>query len=1139
MESNNELNNELNNESNNESNQNTTFNLVIPEDEIQKMWESNNIFEKSINKITDSTFVFYDGPPFATGLPHYGHILAGFIKDTIGRFQTMKGYTVPRKAGWDCHGLPIEYEIEKAYSISNRQQIEEWGISNYNKACKDIVLKYSSEWEKIMNRLGRWVDFKNDYKTMDFDFMNSVWWVFSELANKNLIYPSYKVMPYSVACKTPLSNFETQQNYQEIEDITAYVKFTLKKESSIKFGYEIINLLVWTTTPWTLPSNLVIAIGPTIKYSIVKTSKTDNIFIIASALINKVFSQAKIKYDVLFEINADDLIGLEYEPLFNSYQLDTLNDLSKAFKIIVADFITELDGTGIVHIAPSYGEDDYNACTGYGVISKTDELFMSIDEQGYFQNNINSLEDLGGIFYKFPLTKSSKLVNIDINSQIILKLTNLDKIFYLNKYKHNYPFCWRSDTPLMYRAVKSWFINVEKIKDRMVELNQTINWIPENIGSGRFHNWLNSAKDWCIARNRYWGTPIPIWVNQNDQLDYIVVKSAQELEQLCKLENGSINDLHMDNIDHLIFYKNGSTYKRISMVFDCWFESGSMPYASIGYPYKTDKITFPADFIAEGIDQTRGWFYTLLVISVALFDSVPFYNVIVNGLILASDGKKMSKRLKNYPDPMTVISKYGSDALRLYLLSSPATKADILKFNEAGVHSMVRDIIIPLKNSLNFFLEYKQKYNLENQNQNQKQIGINFQIENLLNPLDIYAIKYINNKILSIKLNLDKYLLADAIRDIYTSIEMLNNQYIKYNRYNLKGKNILIDQLSWYNSLNVLYLILQNLVIAIAPLTPYLSEYIYQNMFIDKCQSIHLLNITDFNNLNLNIGLEQNLLADEMIHVLNVINLVSTIRSKNNIIMTIPLEKLIIRTSIEVQLIILKYSNIILDELNVLELESLIFEWSDVKIESKPNFNKIKEYYPTKIEKLIKLITTISEQDLKQLAQGNNIEIESKSENNIIYIINPNMVQLIIKPINIIDTDIKSNYISDYIYTNNQNYSIYLNLAISDKIKILSYGRLIATRLQKMKKEANLHSWDKVILVYDTINDTINNTISSEYISIENKLITNQIEKICNAKIIKLNTININHILIYHSMLYLKESENYNSINNINLFLFK
>lgn len=1046
---------------------------MINEEEIQIYWDDEQIFKKSINQ-ENPIFTFYDGPPFATGLPHYGHILAGFIKDAIGRYQTQNSMSVPRRAGWDTHGLPIEYEIDKQYGINTIEQIKEWGISNYNSACREIVMRYSNDWESIMNRLGRWVDFKDDYKTLDFDYMNEVWKVFFQLGIKGLIYSSYRVMPYSVACKTPLSNFETQQNYQDIEDKTLIVKFKMTNNKDLLYQ-EDIYFLVWTTTPWTLPSNIAIAVNPIMKYSLVYSENV--YYIIATNLINKVF--AKKEYSILpGEYTGLELTKYKYIPLFNSYPIDKLND--KLFSIIAADFVTDSDGTGLVHIAPSYGEDDYNVCIKNGIISNKELLFMSINEEGFF-TDINDLEELSGIFYK-PQG----------NNIIIKKLKSLNYTFSETIYKHSYPFCWRSDTPLMYRAIKSWFVNVEVLKDRMVELNKTINWIPSNIGSGRFHNWLSSAKDWCIARSRYWGTPIPIWKNILDDTDYIIINSAEELEKLTGLEPSTLFDLHRDKIDHLTFIKDGKTYKRIDEVFDCWFESGAMPYAS-------KQTKFPADFIAEGIDQTRGWFYTLLVLSTALHDSVPFKNVIVNGLILAQDGKKMSKRLKNYPDPMDVVNKYGSDALRLYLLGSNATKGDVLKFNENGVKDILKDIIIPLKNSLSFYLEYEYKYNLENSD---KTLYTN-QDYTTNNILDMYAIKYIGNLISGINIDLNNYLLSEACKKIGYIIEILNNVYIKFNRCALKGRNP-----NWKSSLSTLGLILKYLAINIAPLMPFFAEYLFQKLTKSK-ESVHL---TKFSNIEYHLptlNIEQDKMADNMTHILNIIKQVFTIRSKNNISMKIPIGNLIIKTSDSLLELIKEHSNFIIDELNILDIEISSFEWTNTDIEIVPNYIMIKQKYSNTVEIKHKIDIINKDKYLKQyLVQNKNILLDG-------ILIEYNMVDIIIKPKTI------PNYVSQYSFIDGYNYCVYINTEQTLQIKELAYGKLIATLFQRMRKNAGLHTWDPInIGLYgDTDYDF--------------EKISSIIEKTCLIKPNKLTTTLNEYVYIYKMSEYTEDLT-----NNLILFLY-
>jgi isoleucyl-tRNA synthetase len=1070
------------------------FTPIIDEEKIQLMWDVNGTFKKSIDQDNPSKYIFYDGPPFATGLPHYGHILAGFIKDSVCRFQTMMGNSVPRRAGFDTHGLPIEYEIEKKYSIKTRAEVDEWGIGNYNNACREIVLTYASEWEKIMNRLGRWIDFKDDYKTMGFDFMNSVWWVFGRLAQKGLIYSSYKVMPYSVACKTPLSNFETQQNYQDIDDTTIYVKFKSHIDDLL------VNILVWTTTPWTLPSNLMIAINKDIKYNLVKSN--EELYLIAESLTNKVFGLLKKNFEIIKTYNGTELIGLQYAPPFNCYPIEQLKDSSKAFKIMHGDFVTSEDGTGFVHIAPSYGEDDYNVCVINNIIDKTDELFMSINDEGYFVNNLRSLEDLGGVFYK-NLKGNDQL---DVNTQIINKLKAKGELFLVNKYRHSYPFCWRSDTPLMYRAIKSWFVKVEALKDRMVELNDQINWVPDYVGKAKFKQWLLQSRDWCIARNRYWGTPIPIWSNVDDQTDYIVINSAKELEQLAGLQSSSLTDLHRDKIDQIEFTKDGKHYRRIPLLFDCWFESGSMPYASIGYPYKTSDLKIPADFIAEGIDQTRGWFYTLLVISTALFDVPPFKNVIVNGLILASDGKKMSKRLKNYPDPMEVVNKYGSDALRLYLLHSPACKGDTLKFNESGVHSMVKEIIIPLKNSMQFLISYQELFKQKHQGE-QLFDYMSLDVLDTINPLDCYAIKYIGNEITNIKINLSKYLIPEAIRCLFNVIEMLNNQFIKYNRFALKGKND--DQ--WKSSLSVLKCLLTYLSVNIAPILPYFAEFMSQQ-FDSSSDSIHLEKLTNYKLPQLSH--EQNVMADEMIHVLTIIRQVFMLRTKNDIKMRYPLEKLLIRSSRDVLDIINKHSNFILDELNVMSLDINEFEWKDVDVDIKPNFTEIKKHNPTEIEKIVKIINQLSNDRESILLIDSGMTLFKDGID-----VTTEMINIIVKP-KMID-----NYIAEFQHVNGKNYCLYLNYVISDSLNNVAYGKTIARRFQKMKKDAKIKSTDQIIIGY----------MGDPEYNMSDPTILDTIMKVCGILPIKLQ--NIDGLNVVHTC-KLYDDETIDD-HNLDMILYK
>ena len=639
------------------------------ETRILKLWKENSFFEKSVKLREGSPqFTFYDGPPFATGLPHYGHLLAGTLKDVIPRYKTMKGFFVPRRFGWDCHGVPVENEIEKEKNLSGAPSIEEFGVANFNEACRSIVQRFVSEWKETVFRMGRWVDFDNSYKTMDPKYMESIWWVIGELWDKDLIYEGFKVMPVSASLGTPLSNFEANLNYKEVDDPSLTVKFELQDEKAF--------LLVWTTTPWTLPSNLAVIVNPKIEYVRVKDAASGEVYILAKSRLGAYFKDSEA--EVLSTFCGSDLEGKKYKPFFQYLK----SKASKSsFQVLADEFVGEDDGTGVVHAAPAFGEMDFYVCKKEGI-----DAISPVDQNCRFTKDIPEYE---GMFVK------------DADKDIIKRLKAENKVFLHTQIRHRYPFCYRTDTPLIYKTVTTWFVAVEKLKEKILSANDQIRWVPSHIKTGRFGKWLENARDWAISRNRYWGTPIPIW--RSDENDFLVIRSKEELEAKT---GQKVEDLHRHFIDHLTIEHNGKVYKRVKEVLDCWFETGSMPYASLHYPFENEDLfesRFPADFIAEGLDQTRGWFYTLTVLAAALHDKPAFKNAIVNGIILAEDGQKMSKRLKNYPDPNLVMEKYGADAIRLYLLHSPVVQADDLKFSERGVEQTMRQFLIPLWNVTHLF----------------------------------------------------------------------------------------------------------------------------------------------------------------------------------------------------------------------------------------------------------------------------------------------------------------------------------------------------------------------------------------------------------------------------------------------------
>jgi isoleucyl-tRNA synthetase len=673
------------------------------EKRILHFWKNNHTFQKSIeqrksktDKGANNEYVFYDGPPFANGLPHYGHLLTGFVKDIFARYHTIKGERVERRFGWDCHGLPAEMGAERDLGISGRHAIMDYGIDKFNDYCRTSVMKYADSWEEYVDRQARWVDFKRDYKTMDTGYMESVLWAFKQLYDKGLVYESMRVMPYSWACETPLSNFETRMDnaYRERADkaVTVGFKVTGKLPTSLPKECKEYRILAWTTTPWTLPSNLALGINKEFNYSIVvkDVEGVGNVgYILASFAVAKYTKELGLGEDAPTpqEISGEQLLGLTYEPLLPYFKNEP-----NCFKVLQGDFITEGDGTGVVHLAPGFGEDDMAVCQVNNIV-----LVCPVDNSGKFTAQVPDFEGMQ-VF--------------DANDEIIKRLKKDGSWLRTDQYLHSYPHCWRTDTPLIYKAVPSWYVKVTAFKDRMVELNQQINWIPDNIKDGQFGRWLENARDWSISRNRFWGSPIPVWRSDNPENQTIYVfGSIKELEEFFGTE---VKDLHRPFIDQLTKpdpLNPKYTLRRVEDVFDCWFESGSMPYAQVHYPFENREWFenhFPADFIVEYVAQTRGWFYTLMVLSTALFDRPPFKNCICHGVVLDEKGQKLSKRLNNYADPMMLFDTYGADAMRWVMVSAPIMQGGELLIDKEGnmVRDAVRLVLKPIWKSYHFFTLY-------------------------------------------------------------------------------------------------------------------------------------------------------------------------------------------------------------------------------------------------------------------------------------------------------------------------------------------------------------------------------------------------------------------------------------------------
>ncbi|XP_033114615.1 isoleucine--tRNA ligase, cytoplasmic-like [Anneissia japonica] len=776
------------------------INFPKEEEKILELWKAIDAFNNCLKQSKGKPrYSFYDGPPFATGLPHYGHILAGTIKDIVTRYAHQNGFHVERRFGWDCHGLPVEYEIDKKLGITGPEDVMKMGITNYNKECRQIVMRYSSEWEFIVNRLGRWIDFKNDYKTMYPWFMETIWWVFKQLFEKGLVYRGFKVMPFSTACSTPLSNFESGQNYKDVVDPAVIVNFPLDDDPNV-------SVIAWTTTPWTLPSNLALCVHPQLDYVKIKHVKDDKVYIMMEARLGALFKKEN-EYEILERFKGSTLKGKKYKPLFNYFL-----ELKKtgAFTICNDTYVTEDSGTGVVHQAAYFGADDYRVCLEHGVITK-EMIVCPVDESGKFTQEVT---DFAGQYVK------------DADKNIIRWLKQNGRLVDQSTYKHSYPFCWRSETPLIYKAVPSWFIRVEPLVEKLLANNQKTYWVPEFVKEKRFANWLRDARDWAVSRNRYWGTPIPLWVSE-DLEEVVCIGSIQQLEELS---GHKVTDLHRENVDGLTIPSKRPGHpplKRVSEVFDCWFESGSMPYAQQHYPFEHKREfedCFPADFIAEGIDQTRGWFYTLLVLSTALFDEPPFKNLIANGLVLASDGQKMSKRKKNYPDPLNVVDKYGADALRLYLINSPVVRAESLRFKESGVKDVLKDVFLPWYNAYRFLIQNVQRFEIEDSE------VLMFNEDEFIpsgNFMDKWILSFTQSLIKFVRQEMAAYRLYTVIPQLVKFVDKLTNWYVRSNRKRIKGEGGVQD---CRHALETLFMVLFSMVKVMAPFTPFLTELIYQNL---------------------------------------------------------------------------------------------------------------------------------------------------------------------------------------------------------------------------------------------------------------------------------------------------------------------
>jgi isoleucyl-tRNA synthetase len=858
------------------------------ESDILESWEAEDTFRRSVEqRPADDEFVFYDGPPFANGLPHYGHLLTGYVKDVVPRYRTMRGQRVERRFGWDCHGLPAETEAQKELGVWGRGPIAEYGIARFNSYCKASVLRYTQEWERYVTRQARWVDFRNDYKTMDLSYMESVMWAFKQLWEKDLLYEDYRVLPYCWVCETPLSNSETRQDdaYRDRQDPAVTVAFKLHPDPG---GPPLISgpidLWVWTTTPWTLPSNLALAVGTEVEYAVFE--REGALFAMGAGVV-AAYEKELAGAEQVGTVRGADLVGRSYDPVF-PYFAGTEN----AFVVLGADFVTTDEGTGIVHMAPGFGEDDQIVCTAAGI-----PVVCPVDDRALFTAEVS---DFAG------------LQVFDANQPIIRSLREKGSLIRQDSVVHAYPHCWRTENPLIYRAVSSWFVKVTAIKDRLLERNQEIQWVPEHVRDGSFGKWLANARDWSISRNRFWGSPIPVW--KSDDPNYPRIDVYGSLDEIERDFGVRPTDLHRPRIDQLTRPNpddptGRSTMRRVTDVLDCWFESGSMPFAQVHYPFENGDwfdAHFPGDFIVEYIGQTRGWFYTLHVLAVALFDRPAFKRCLTHGIVLGDDGQKMSKRLRNYPDPEAMFEVHGADAMRWFLMSSPVLRGGNLITDEKGITDAVRSALLPLWNAWYFFALYA------NADGRTATLGRTA----ATGTLDRYILAKLRQLVEDVTAELDGYDLSGACGAVEAFLDALTNWFIRRSRDRFWGTGA--EGAATQDAFDTLGTVLEVLCRVSAPLMPLVADAVWLGLTSvcadDAGRSVHLEDWPDPSAL----PSDPDLVAD-MDWVREICSAAHSIRKANSLRARLPLSQLTIAAEGAEKL--RGYVDLIADEVNVRRVE--------------------------------------------------------------------------------------------------------------------------------------------------------------------------------------------------------------------------